>query len=328
MIITRTPFRISFAGGGSDLASYYHREPGAVLSTTIDKYMYIVIHPFFNRDKIQLKYAKTELVDEISQIQHPILREVLGMYNIKGVDINSIADIPAGTGMGSSSAFTVGLINAIRAYKGKFSGAQKLSELACMVEITRVKSPIGKQDQYAAAYGGLNFITFYPDENVNVQKVLMKPEVKRQLDKNLLLIYIGGKHSANEILKNQSEAISNDDKFATQQRMVKLAYNLKDALNNNNIEDFGRFLHEGWLLKKSLTKGISNSFIDDIYKKGLDAGALGGKLLGAGGAGFILFYCPEERQDFFIHQMRDYTEVPFHFDNFGSQVVYLGDKYK
>ena len=166
MIITRTPFRISFAGGGSDLPSFYRREQGAVLSTTIDKYMYLVIHPFFNDDKIQLKYSKTELVDKISNINHPIFREALSMYHLTGVDINSIADIPSGTGMGSSSAFTVGLLNAIRAYIGKYSSAEKLASLACHVEIERVGSPIGKQDQYAAAYGGLNFITFNQDESV------------------------------------------------------------------------------------------------------------------------------------------------------------------
>ena len=326
MIITRTPFRISFAGGGTDMASFYKKEAGAVLSTTIDKYMYIAIHPFFEKKRIQLKYSKTELADYIDDIQHPIFREVLRMYGLKGVDINSIADIPAGTGMGSSSSFTVGLINAVRAYLGKYTSGVKLSELACEVEIEKVGSPIGKQDQYAAGCGGLNFITFNPDESVKVEKIIMLPTVKQQLDDNLIMIYIGGKHSANDILKQQQSTINDDAKFQAQRQMVKLAYTLRDALQNNEIDDFGRILHEGWLLKKSLVTGISNSYIDDIYQKGLDSGAVGGKLLGAGGAGFLLFYCPKDYQPFFRKKMADYTELNFSFERNGSQVVYVGDK--
>ena len=225
------------------------------------------------------------------------------MYHLTGVDINSIADIPSGTGMGSSSAFTVGLLNAIRAYIGKYSSAEKLASLACHVEIERVGSPIGKQDQYAAAYGGLNFITFNQDESVKVEKVIMDPVVKKQLEDNLLLIYIGGHHSANEILKQQSSSITNDSKFNLQKRMVKLAYDLREALLANYLDDFGHILHEGWLLKRSMVNGISNKTIDEVYDKGLKAGALGGKLLGAGGAGFILFYCPQERQEAFRREM-------------------------
>ena len=327
MIITRTPFRISFAGGGSDLPAFFRREQGAVLSTTIDKYMYLVIHPLFNGEYIQLKYSQTELVKKISDIKHPIFREVLSMYNLTGVDINSIADIPAGTGMGSSSSFTVGLLNAIRAYLGKYTSAEKLASLACHIELERVGSPIGKQDQYAAAYGGMNFITFNQDESVKVEKVIMNPHVRSQLDENLILVYIGGKHSANDILKTQSSAISSDEKFNMQKRMVKLAYSLRDALQDNNLDDFGSILNEGWLLKRSLVKGISNNDIDEIYKKGIQAGALGGKLLGAGGAGFILFYCPKDRQDSFRQEMKGFTETPFSFENHGSQVIYVGEKF-
>ncbi len=327
MIVTRTPFRISFAGGGSDLPSFYSKEPGSVLSTTIDKYMYIVVHPFFNKKKIQLKYTKTELVDHISDIQHPIFREVLSMYDLKGVDVNSIADIPAGTGMGSSSSFTVGLINAVRAYVGKYSSAEKLASLACETEIGRVGSPIGKQDQYAAAYGGFNYITFYPDESVKVEKVLLSNSLKKQLEESLILIHIGGRHSANEILQDQQTAISDAKKLDTQRKMVKLAEDLRKTLQKGNIEDFGMFLHEGWEMKRSLVSSISNNEIDDIYCQGLKAGALGGKLLGAGGAGFLLFYCPKEKQDCFRHEMHNFMELEFKFDQFGSQVVYVGDKF-
>jgi len=328
MIISRTPFRISFAGGGSDMPSYYKKEPGAVLSTSIDKYMYVAIHPYFYKEKSLLKYSKTELVSSVDEINHPIFREVLKMYNIHGVDLNSIADIPSGTGLGSSSSFTVGLLNAVRAYLGKATSGEKLGELACDIEINKVGSPIGKQDQYAAACGGLNFITFYGDETVNVEKIIMQPDKKKELEDNLLMVFVGGEHSANAILKNQQAAISDQKKFDTQRHMVKLAYNLRESLENNNLDDFGRILHEGWLLKKSLTSGISNDSVDKIYTRGIEAGALGGKLLGAGGAGFILFYCPIERQDEFRHKMGDINELRFRFDNYGSKIIYIGEKVK
>jgi len=326
MIISRTPFRVSFAGGGSDLPSFYRRYTGAVLSTSIDKYMYIAIHPYFEKDKIQLKYSKTEQVGNIDDIKHPIFREVLKMYGLTGVDLNSIADIPSGTGLGSSSSFTVGLLNAVRAYLGKASSGEKLGELACDVEINRVGSPIGKQDQYAAACGGLNFITFYGDETVNVEKIIMRPEKKQELEENLLMVFVGGEHSANTILKSQSAVISDQKKFEAQKTMVQLAYNLRESLENNNLDDFGRILHENWLLKKSLTSGISNGVVDQMYNKGIEAGALGGKLLGAGGAGFILFYCPKEKQAEFRERMGDIKELNFKFDHYGSKIIYVGEK--
>jgi D-glycero-alpha-D-manno-heptose-7-phosphate kinase len=325
MIISRTPFRISFTGGGSDLPSFYRRELGAVVSTSIDKYMYIAIHPFFDKNKIQLKYSKTELVDSIKDIKHPIFREVLSLYDLKGIDLNSIADIPAGTGLGSSSSFTVGLLNVVNAYLSKALSSEKLGELASDVEINKVCSPIGKQDQYAAACGGLNFITFYGDESVNVEKIIMKPQKKRELQDNLIMIHIGGEHSANEILREQERSITGSKEFETQKQMVQQAFQLKSSLENNNIDDFGRYLHEGWLMKKSLSSGISNGYIDEIYKKGLKAGALGGKLLGAGGAGFFLFYCPAEKQDFFRKSMQDMNEMQFCFDSCGSKIIYMDD---
>lgn len=326
MIISRTPFRVSFAGGGSDLPSFYRRSTGAVLSTSIDKYMYIAIHPYFEKDKIQLKYSKTEQVGNMEDIKHPIFREVLKMYGLTGVDLNSIADIPSGTGLGSSSSFTVGLLNAVRAYIGKASSGEKLGELACDIEINRVGSPIGKQDQYAAACGGLNFITFYGDETVNVEKIIMQPEKKQELEDNLMMVFVGGEHSANTILKSQSAAISDVKKFEAQKQMVQLAYSLRESLENNNLDDFGRILHENWLLKKSLTSGISTGIVDEMYNKGIEAGALGGKLLGAGGAGFILFYCPKEKQAEFRERMGDITELNFKFDNYGSKIIYVGEK--
>ncbi|NQU32104.1 MAG: GHMP kinase [Bacteroidetes bacterium] len=325
MIISRTPFRISFAGGGSDLPSFYRQEMGAVLSTSINKYVYIAIHPFFDPNKIQLKYSKTELVSSIDEIQHPIFREVLSSSNLSGVDLNSIADIPSGTGLGSSSSFTVGLLNAIKACQNKAISADTLAKLACEIEIDRLGSPIGKQDQYAAAYGGLNLITFYPDETVNIDKIIMNHIKMKELEENLVMIYTGDVRSANSILRQQNEANHAKENIQTQSEMVKLALNMKQMLENNNIDDFGRYLHEGWLLKKSLNKDISNTLIDDIYSKGLNAGALGGKLLGAGGSGFVLFYCPKEKQEKFRSQLKKLTEMKFQFDNHGSKIIYIGD---
>ena len=310
------------------MPAFYRREPGAVLSTTIDKYMYVAIHPFFDKHKIQLKYSKTELVESVGNIQHPIFREVLRMYGLQGVDLNSIADIPSGTGLGSSSAFTVGLLNAVRTYLGKATGGEKLGQLACDVEINRIGSPIGKQDQYAAACGGLNVITFYGDETVDVQKIIMSYDKKRELEQNLFLYYIGGEHSANEILKKQQQEIAQDAKFQTQCRMVELVYRLKRSLEEGSVDDMGTILHEGWLLKKSLSRNISNSGIDNLYDCGIRAGATGGKLLGAGGAGFLLFYCPADRHETFKIRMQGFSEMPFRFDNYGSKIIYIGDKYE
>lgn len=324
MIISRTPFRISFVGGGSDLPSFYRNELGAVVSTSIDKYMYIAVHPFFDKNNIQLKYSKTELVDSIADIKHPIFREVLSHYNLKGVDLNSIADVPAGTGLGSSSSFTVGLLNVVNAYLNKAISCEKLAELACDLEINKVGSPIGKQDQYAVAFGGLNFITFYGDESVNVEKIIMNPEKKKELLDNLIMIYVGGNHSANDILREQ-QAKAESAEYNMQKEMVQQAFQLKSLLENNEIDDFGRILHEGWMLKKRLTSGISNGYIDTIYERGLKAGATGGKLLGAGGAGFILFHCPKEKQEFFRKSLSDMYEMKFAFESGGSKIIYMHD---
>jgi D-glycero-alpha-D-manno-heptose-7-phosphate kinase len=323
MIISRTPLRISFAGGGSDLPGFYTCEQGAVLSTAIDKYVYLAVHRFFDTDKIQLKYSRTELVNNVSDIRHPIFKECLSMYHVKGIDINSIADVPAGTGLGSSSSFTVGLIHVLNAYRQKYVSQEYLAAMACEIELERLKEPIGKQDQYAAAYGGLNFIRFNCDGSVEVEKIIMQSNTKQQLERNLIMIYTGDTRSASVILQQQSEAMLQSDKRRIQHIMVQQAFELKKLLQDNRIDDFGQLLHEGWLLKKTLTAGISNSEIDSLYQKGLNAGAVGGKLLGAGGGGFILFYCPEEKQVSFRKAMSGYRELPFHFDRQGSKIIYI-----
>lgn len=323
MIISRTPLRISFAGGGSDLPSFYKYNQGAVLSTSIDKYVYLAIHEYFYKEQTLLKYTKTELVKTFEEIQHPIFRECLSMMNMSGLDISSMADVPAGTGLGSSSSFTVCLLNALHAYNRRYVSPEYLASTACDIEINRLGDPIGKQDQYAAAYGGLNFITFNKDESVSVEKIIMDPTAKQQLDDNLIMIYTGETRSASQILKNQSQEMSKEDKRLVVKKMVDMAYELKSVLQNNQIDDFGRILHEGWLLKQSISAGISNENISNLYNKGLEAGALGGKLLGAGGSGFILFYCPKEKQADFRSSMAQYKELPFKFDNTGSKIIYL-----
>ena len=328
MILTRAPFRISFAGGGSDLSAYYKREIGCVLSTSIDKYMYIAIHPYFHSDKIFLKYSKTEIVDRFKNIRHPICKQILSDHQLTGIDITSIADIPAGTGLGSSSSYTVAVLNAVYAYKNEHVDADKLAKEACAIEIEKLGEPIGKQDQYAAAYGGLNLIEFFDDETVNVSKIVMNPEKKQQLQNNLFMIYTGRDHSARDLLKEQGQVtVSQKEKFANIKEMVRLAHKLKGTLTENNIDGVGEILHEGWLLKKSLVKSISNSFIDTIYQQGLAAGANGGKLLGAGAGGFILFYVEEKNHEQFRNMMSEYKELKFSFDDFGAKVIYLGPKF-
>lgn len=317
--------RISFAGGGSDLPSYYMQHGGAVLSTTIDKYIYIAVHHYFSSNQSLLKYSKTELVNSNDEIQHPLFRECMKLVNVTGLDISSMADVPAGTGLGSSSAFAVSLLNVLHAYKHEAVSAEYLASTACDIEINRLGDPIGKQDQYAAAYGGLNFIRFNYDGSVDVQKIVMAPAVKAQLERNLILLYTGTKHSASAILKEQGKEMQRLDKQQVMHKMVEMAYELKNVLEHNQIDDFGRILNEGWLLKRSLANGISNPLVDNLYDKGMAAGALGGKLLGAGGAGFVLFYCPEDKQASFRQQMSAYTEMPFKFENYGSKIIYMNE---
>lgn len=322
MIGTRTPFRVSFAGGGSDLRSFYRHQPGSVLSTSINKYMYLVVHPFFD-GRIQAKYSRTELVDSIDDVQHPIIRTALRQFNLTGIDINSIADIPSGTGLGSSCSFTVGLLNALYAYKGHTASKERLAADACGIEIDTLGDPIGKQDIYAASYGGLNLITFHPDETVQVEPVVMPPESRAALERNLMLFYLGGTHPAESILAQQQANIHNDCGTAGQvQRMAELARSLRESLVNGRIEDMGPVLDENWRLKKQLADRISDPRIDAYYGLALQNGATGGKVLGAGGGGFLLLYCDREHQDKLRASLHDLRNMKFAFDRFGTQIVH------
>jgi D-glycero-alpha-D-manno-heptose-7-phosphate kinase len=323
MIISRTPFRISFAGGGSDLKEYYSEFGGAVLSVTIDKYVYLSVHPHFNGGKILLKYSASEFVDNAKDIQHRIIRQVFMDLNISGVDFNSSADIPAGTGLGSSSAFSSGLINLMHAYQGKFISRLDIAKAACHLEIEQLGEPIGKQDQYACAIGGLNFIEFKENEQVLVNKFSMEVKKQRLLEDSLMMFYLGTTRSASTILSEQRQNIASDiGKKENLHKMVELAYDLNVELLAGNIDSFGEILHTGWLYKKEMAKDISNPTIDEYYARALAAGAEGGKLLGAGGGGFLLFYVKPEKQIEVRNALSMLRELPFNFDSSGSTIVF------
>lgn len=323
MIIVRTPFRISFCGGGSDIKEYYSLYGGAVISTSINKYVYLSMHPYFYKSGYLLKYMQHEETESVETIKHRIIREVFKDYGIKGVDFNSSADIPSGTGLGSSSAFTVGLINLCNIYTGRYMSKAEIAEYACRIEIDRLKEPIGKQDQYAAAFGGLNFITFNQDDTVNVEKIFLNRENFEQLQKNLVMFFTGQTRSASEILLEQkNNLISDEKKSSFLQKMVSLTYDLKNEFMRGNIDSLGEILHTSWMYKKELASGITNDKIDYYYNLALKNGALGGKLLGAGGGGFLLFYVREENKEKLIKAMSDLYRLDFRFETQGTTLIY------
>ncbi len=326
MIITKTPFRVSFCGGGSDMAEFYREFEGCVLSTSINRYMYISIHPYFDENKTALKYSQTEIVNSLDDIQHTIYKQVLNDMNIHGVEITSTADVPSGTGLGSSSSFTVGLLHTLYCYKGKYVEKTKLAAEACDVEINRLGNPIGKQDQYAAACGGLNFITFRKDDTVSVEPIIISPDTLTALQENIVVYYTGLTHDANKILAEQKNNITDDAKKNNLIRMCELARTMKHSLENDDLSDFGKILDEGWLKKKELASGIANGKIDEIYDFAMKNGATGGKLLGAGGGGFLLFYCEKYKQKKLTEAL-GLKRFPIKFEHDGTSVVFIGDKY-
>lgn len=325
MIISRTPLRISFVGGGSDIASFYHHKPGAVVSTAINKYIYIAVNKQFD-GRIIVNYSKTEIVRRISDIENNLVREALRLTGVVGgIHINSIADIPSeGSGMGSSSSYVVGLLNALYAYQGKHVNAEKLARQACQIEIDILKKPIGKQDQYIAAYGGLKYIKFNSNNSVYVDPIICKEETKRNLEDRLLLFYTGITRSADPILAKQtSNMASQKDKRAIMNEMVMLAGKMQNALNENNLDAFGEMLHENWILKKQMAEGVSNPKIDKWYGIARREGAHGGKILGAGGGGFFLFYAPEDKHKKIIDALSDLIYQKFSFEPQGSKIIFI-----
>jgi D-glycero-alpha-D-manno-heptose-7-phosphate kinase len=306
MIVSKTPFRISFFGGGSDLPSYYMQEEGCVISTSIDKYLYITASKKFDQS-IRLSYSVTENVAETKNLQHDIVRNILEEFKIKtGIEITSVSDLPSnGTGMGSSSAFAVGLINALFKYsEGAKPNSEALALMACAVEIDMCEKTIGKQDQFACAYGGFNEFIFKKN-SVIANPINISQSVKEELEENMLLLYTNTSRLANDILKEQSlNTESNLTTMNSLREMVKLAHIFKDKVTRQNLEDVGEMLDYSWQLKKNLTTNISNSELDELYQYCKKLGAKGGKILGAGGGGFMLVYADPKSQEKIKKELR------------------------
>lgn len=322
MIISRTPFRVSFCGGGSDLPSFYRAHGGAVLSMAIQKYMYLSMHDYFERDGYILKYSQVETPKQVDAINHRIIRQVFSDLDIKGVDFNSSADVPAGTGMGSSSAFTVGLLNLCYAYKGQYVSRAELASQACDIELNKLGEPIGKQDQYGCALGGINLIEFHPDDSVSFEPVPLAQDQRTQLEANLCLFYLGGTRSASALLEAQSKNSASDaDVIANLKAMTEQARRLRGDICKD-IDCLGPYLHEGWERKRKLASGISNPVIEEAYAEALAAGATGGKLLGAGGSGFLLTYAPSGKAEAVAQALSAFRQHSVKIDHSGATIIY------
>ncbi len=327
MIIVKTPTRVSFSGGGSDLPAFYEKHGGAVLSAGLSRYIYLTIHPYFYPDRIVCKYSKNEIAERPSELKHPIFRALLEQFGLGGVEISTTADVPAGTGLGSSSSFTVGLLHTLYAYTSKYVSPSRLAEEACRTEIELLGEPIGKQDQYAAAFGGLNVYRFHKDGRVGVEPVILSKDAMSRLEKNLLMFYTGDLRSASKILAEQGKNVITDaDKERAQLSIAGLTDELHRELTAENIDAMGPLLHANWELKRSLASGITNPLIDEAYGQAMNAGAAGGKLLGAGGGGFLLFYVPEHRHSAVKNALKRLRYMEFGFSHTGSAVIYVGDK--
>lgn len=321
MIITQTPLRISFFGGGTDFRDYFEREGGWVLSSAIDKYIYVIIKERFD-DNIRVGYTKTELVQEVDELEHELVRECLRRTGItKGVEISTMGDIPSeGSGLGSSSTVTVGLLNAMYNYLGMAKDAETLAREACAVEIDVLGKPIGIQDQYIAAYGGQRFFKFCEDGKVDVQHVDLDEHQKRRLNQNVMLFFTGVTRKAETVLGEQLQNIPS--RLDTLAGIKQLALDANIHLCTGELDEFGRLLHKGWLLKKQMARRITNGTIDELYQRALDAGALGGKITGAGGGGYLLLYCPHQYQDSVRRALCELSELRFNLERDGSKVIF------
>lgn len=321
MIVAQSPLRISFFGGGTDIPKVFTRIAGAVLSATIDKFVYVVVKDRFDA-LIRVAYTRTETVATVDEVHHDLVREALRTTGVeRGIELATFADIPSeGTGLGSSSAVTVGLLNALHAYRGEAAGAQQLAQEACTIEIERLGRPIGVQDQYASAFGGLRSMTFSPDGAVDCQRVGVSAETLHRLDERLLLFYTGISRSASAVLEDQADKVPrNLETLAEMRRQAAVGEQL---LREAALDDFGRLLDEAWLLKRSLSSRISTDGIERMYGLAREAGALGGKVTGAGGGGFLLLYCAGDKQAAVRAALADYRELPFHLWGAGSRILY------
>jgi len=324
MIISRTPVRISFFGGGTDYPEHFQKHGGSVLVTTIDKYYYLTVNklsPFFDYN-IRVSYSKLELVKTVDEIKHPSVRECLKFLNIsKGVEIHCVGDLPARTGLGSSSSFTVGLLNALYAFRREMVNTRQLAEEAVIIERERIKERVGLQDQYVSAYGGFLYLRFHGKNKVDVHPVPISSQRLRMLNERLMLFYTGIRRSAHEILKEQIEKTEvNASKLMTLNSFVKSGIDI--LCNNKKLSQFGELLHEGWLIKQNLSTAITNEEINRNYEIARKAGATGGKLLGAGGGGFLLLYVEPEYQNKVREALGHLKEAVFSFENEGSRIIF------
>ena len=324
MIISQTPYRVSFAGGGTDLPAFYRDDYGAVLSVAVQKHMYVALSKRFE-PSVRVAYSKTEIAETREDVQHTIVKAALKMVDLgPHMEIVTVGDVPAGTGMGSSSTLTVGLLNALYAMKGQIVSSKRLAEEACNIEIEILGSPIGKQDQYAAAFGGFNYIRFNADESVDVQPVPCNPATLQEIKRRALVLYTAKNRDANDILKKQSAGSQQKDKNRTLREMRDMASEMRAVVSGRgNVDEFARLLHVGWELKRSLGFGISDTMVDEWYDAARKAGAQGGKLLGAGGGGFLYLLAPPEKHEAIRDALGRPRELPFAIDRLGSRIIFI-----
>ena len=321
MIITQTPLRISFFGGGTDFAHFYHEEEGCVISSAIDKYIFVIVKERFD-ENIRIGYTRTELVSDVHEIQHELVREALDLTETcKKIEIDTIGDIPStGSGLGSSSTVTVGILNALYNYHNRPACQEMLAQQTCEIEIDRLQKPIGKQDQYIVAYGGFRFIRFLADEQVIVETVELSESERRRFNQQLMLFYTNTPRRSESVLNEQNTNIP--DRMDLLRELKAMALQGRYLLECGDFDEFGRLLHESWQFKKQLASRISNPAIDEVYHLALQAGALGGKITGAGGGGFLLLYCPREKQYDVRRALAPLQELPFHLERDGSKVIF------
>jgi D-glycero-alpha-D-manno-heptose-7-phosphate kinase len=336
MIVSRAPVRFSLGGGGTDLPSYAKEHGGYVIAAAIDKYVFVSANRRFY-PSIRLSYSKTEIVDSVGQIEHRIFRSALAMLGVEsGIELTSIADLPANSGLGSSSAFTVALLNAIHSFKHEYVSSRQLAEEACAIEIDTLKEPIGKQDQYIAAYGGITAFTFHPDGRVDVEPLSIREEVIAELEMNLVIAYSGIERAASPILQEQQAAIASAPKSPSippgmkpsnaverMHRIKELGYETRDILIKGDLDRYGELLHEHWTNKRKMATSISDEAIDGHYEAAREAGAVGGKLMGAGGGGFFMFYVrPADRRKLLARLAeRGLRPLRFRFDLLGARII-------
>lgn len=321
MIIVQTPLRVSFLGGGTDFPSFYCSEGGCVLSSTIDKFIFITVKRRFD-NKLRLGYTQAEMVDSVDEIHHELIREALRKTGIwEGIEITTMGDIPsAGSGLGSSSTVTVGSLQALYTLLGEIVPAEQLAREACEIELDILHKPIGVQDQYIVAYGGLRLLEFHTDGQITARRITLDPDTYRRLNDNLMLFFTGVTRQAGSILAEQRENIP--QRLKTLRTLKEMAYVACQELESGHVDALGELLHEGWELKKSLASQVTNRGIDSIYEVAREAGAVGGKITGAGGGGFLLLYCPHEKQDAVRAALRGLQELPFRLEHDGSKVIF------